>query len=126
MIKEMFDELVLSANKDDTFFTLLRFLNKRGFRCDLHVLIPDRGDGKKGKIDIIATKNNTKLAIMLDNKEPRIKSINKLKQMPSNYIKCIICRIVGVYRKVKNFHFIYPRHLKAPLVKKIDNKDFLC
>ena len=121
MIKKMFDELVLSEDRDDTFFTLLRFFNKRGFSCECHVLIPDRGDGKKGKIDIIATKDDTKMAIMLDNTKPRVKSVQKLQLLSDDYIKCIICRVVGVYRKIKDFHMIYPRHLKKsvkPIVVK--------
>jgi hypothetical protein len=124
MIKNMFDELVLSEDKDDTFFTLLRFFNKRGFSCELHVLIPDRGDGNKGRIDIIATKDDTKLAIMLDNTKPRVKSVKKLQLLTDNYIKCIICRVVGVYQKIKDFHIVYPRHLKKS-VKPIIVKEFL-
>lgn len=125
-IEKMFKELVLSVDKDDTFFGLLRYLTKLGFTNTLHAEVPDRGDGYKGKIDIIAQRNDLKLAIMLDNLEPRLKSINKLKSIPPGFVKVIICRKVAPYKKIKDFHFVYPRFLKGDLIESLpENKPVL-
>ena len=54
------------------------FLQKDGYSVIKEVKVPNRGDGRKGKIDIVAEINNEKTAIEIDWISPRKKSLFKL------------------------------------------------
>lgn len=54
------------------------WLQARGWLCELEYEVPNRGDGRIGRIDIMATKNNCRLGIEVDWQSPREKSIYKL------------------------------------------------
>lgn len=54
------------------------WLEEKGFSCQLEVKVPARGDGRTGRLDILATRGSTKLAVEVDRGSPREKSIFKL------------------------------------------------
>ena len=61
-----------------------------GFKVDREFSVPDRGDGKmKGFIDLVIT-SPERVAIELDRKKPRKKSILKLRQFDG--VKIIVLR----------------------------------
>ncbi|MCK9320000.1 hypothetical protein [Methanoculleus sp.] len=112
MIPELFERLVLTDNAKIAHYETVKYLENLGFECQKEYRVPDRGDGRSGRIDIIAFKGNLQIAIEIDRLSPRAKSIYKLKELPDGFIKCVICRKVAKYRKVKDFHFIYPSFVK--------------
>lgn len=108
MVDKLFNQLVLTDNANLAHKETVSYLEKLGFCCQHEYRVSDRGDGRSGRIDIIAIKGDLKLAIEIDRKSPRAKSIYKLKTLPPEFIKCVICRKISKYRKLNDFHFIYP------------------
>lgn len=53
-------------------------LNKHG-KIEREISVPDRGDGKKGRIDIVFNYRGEKIPIELDRISPRSKSIFKIR-----------------------------------------------
>jgi len=51
---------------------------KQGYKIKRQVEVPDRGDARKGRIDIVVEKDGNKIALELDWKSPRVKSKFKL------------------------------------------------
>lgn len=49
-----------------------------GWSVRREVVVQDRGDGRRGKIDLVATKDGRTVAIELDCRSPRAKSLRKL------------------------------------------------
>lgn len=67
--------------KSIDFQNIICNLLKKKRKISRQVWVEDRGDGKRGKIDIIFSYDIGKyVAIQIDNKSPRAKSIYKLKQ----------------------------------------------
>lgn len=58
-------------------------LSKEG-RVWSQVIVNDRGDGRRGKVDFIWQKEKEIIGIEIDYKSPRKKSIFKLKQLNAN------------------------------------------
>jgi len=65
----------------ETHKKVAAFLERNGFYCRNEFRVPDRGDGRPGKIDIYAERGNLRLAIEIDRETPREKSIYKLRQV---------------------------------------------
>ncbi len=122
MINKLFDKLVLTDTAALAHRDVVNYLTQRGFKCQCEYVLTNRGDGHKGRIDLIAIKNDIKLAIEIDCRTPRLNSIRKLKQMPKEYIKCIICRVVAPFRKINEFNIIYPIAVNARPEKLIPTK----
>lgn len=57
-------------------------LQRDGWAVQCEVQVPDRGDGRVGRIDLVATRGPDVVAIELDRKTPRQKSIFKLESFP--------------------------------------------
>ncbi|HEY2459610.1 MAG TPA: hypothetical protein VGI16_02335 [Candidatus Acidoferrum sp.] len=55
-------------------------LRERGWRVHREVQVPNRGDGIRGRIDLVATQADIRVAIELDNVITRKKSRFKLSQ----------------------------------------------
>ena len=57
------------------------------------VIVPRRGDGQRGRVDLVASwpESGLQMAVECDNKSPRAKSITKLKQMPAD-VRLIVLR----------------------------------
>lgn len=79
MIKELFNELVLTDNAKLSHEETVKYLESLGFNCKNEYRVLNRGDGRSVRIDIIAIKADLKIVIEIDRLSPRIKSIYKLK-----------------------------------------------
>ena len=67
------------------------YLISKGYECKLEHKVKDRGDGRAGKIDILAEKGLEKWAIEVDWNKPRKKSLTKLKSM-DGFHKIVLLR----------------------------------
>ena len=56
------------------------WLEERGYSCTLEVPVADRGDGRSGRIDLLAERDGVQVAIEVDRDSPREKSLFKLRQ----------------------------------------------
>lgn len=56
------------------------WLEGRGYSCTLEVPVADRGDGRTGRIDLVAERGGNRVAIEIDRETPREKSLFKLRQ----------------------------------------------
>ena len=56
------------------------WLEKRGYSCTLEVPVADRGDGRSGRVDLMAERDGNQVAIEIDRDSPREKSLVKLRQ----------------------------------------------
>lgn len=54
--------------------------------------VPNRGDGKRGKVDLVAEKGPVRAAIELDRRSPRQKSIFKVNQVKDATFRVVFCR----------------------------------
>lgn len=89
--------LLLEATPDDgravVFERAVRDgLKKLGFTVRQNVIVPNRGDGFRGKVDIVAERGNERAAIELDAATPREKSIFKVKQVTGATLRLVYCR----------------------------------
>ena len=55
---------------------------KENFDIFTEVVVKDRGDGRRGKIDLVAKKDNLIIAVEIDRLTPRQKSIYKISNYP--------------------------------------------
>lgn len=69
--------------------SLIRF----GWALERERRVTDRGDGRYGQVDLVATKDRETVAIELDRHSARRKSIIKLGQVPST------CQVIIVRGK---------------------------
>ncbi|MDH6372796.1 hypothetical protein M2444_004625 [Paenibacillus sp. PastF-3] len=86
-----------TLNAKETQTKITSFLKKKGWSCKNELFINDRGDGKKGRVDIVAHKDGITLAIEIDRLHPRKKSILKLQGINAyrililrGTVKCVI------------------------------------
>ena len=87
----MFSGLVLTDHAKTAQLEVRDFMRNKGYFCRLEVFVNDRGDGKTGRIDIVCYKKNETIAIEVDRKTPRRKSIFKLENFKATK-KYVICR----------------------------------
>lgn len=68
-------------------------LSSIGFDLETEWRVPDRGDGRFGKIDVVATRGDEVIAIELDRKSARKKSVYKLLNgIPHATVRVVFCR----------------------------------
>jgi len=73
---------------DESFAAQSIFINAvidLGWRCQKELKVLDRGDGRSGRIDFMAQKDDIIIAVEIDNYLPRIKSIRKLQQLQNTF-----------------------------------------
>lgn len=91
-----FEEGIRSLHVDDDSWKcnlqVREHLEENGFTWKSEIAIPDRGDGKSGRIDLIAIRGNEKYAIEIDYVTPRDKSVFKLNNFDDDYVKVILLR----------------------------------
>lgn len=87
----MFENLKLTDNAKLAQNEVRNYMQSLGYKCILEYKVKDRYDGNSGRIDIVCFKNNETIAIEVDNKKPRKKSIYKLENFNANK-KYVICR----------------------------------
>lgn len=60
---------------------------KAGYFCQREFVVADRGDGRKGKVDLyVSDMSGASCGIEIDWKSPREKSIIKLQQLPTGFV----------------------------------------
>jgi len=67
-------------------------LKAEGFKVKREVLVPQRGDGRRGRIDIVAERGAETVALELDRRQPRLKSVRKLMCLGSCSLKAVVVR----------------------------------
>jgi hypothetical protein len=85
---------------EDTACHLLRGL---GYMVSRQVIVPDRGDGLRGKVDIVAAKPFVLLALEIDRCTPRTKSIFKVRQIKGATMRLVYCRQAVNERRMQKF-----------------------
>lgn len=73
------------TNSRDFENLIYGILSKEG-KVWSQVVVNDRGDGRRGKVDFVWQKGNETIGIEIDYKSPRQKSIIKLKQLAADRI----------------------------------------
>ena len=67
-------------------------LERNGYECKREARVKNRGDGRAGRIDVVAHLNYKMIAIEFDNCSPRVKSVYKLSRLPREIRKFCILR----------------------------------
>lgn len=67
-------------------------LRARGWAVDCEVDVPDRGDGRPGRIDAVVRKGSEVVALELDRCAPRAKSVAKLRSYQSATARAVAVR----------------------------------
>lgn len=78
-------EKVKAKDFEDLIYSILI---KRG-RVKRQVTVPNRGDGRRGKVDLVWYFENETIGIEIDRKTTRKKSIHKLKELGADKIYAI-------------------------------------
>jgi len=79
--EHMFDDLAVSDDAALAHHQTVAFLISLGYHVQLEVEI--RVEGRNGRIDLVATKGDEVLAVELDRRSPRKKSLVKLEHYPA-------------------------------------------
>lgn len=68
-------------------------LNALGATVIREVIVPRRGDGQRGRVDLVASwpESGLQIAVECDNKSPRKKSLTKLKQVVAD-VRLVVLR----------------------------------
>ena len=90
-INELFADLEVDDNAKIAQNQLCEYLAKRGYKCEKEYFVLDRGDCYHGYIDVVADKENERLAIEFDRRSPRKKSLIKLKSISATH-KIVLLR----------------------------------
>ena len=64
-----------------------------GYSVKHNFLVPDRGDGYRGKVDFVAWRWDGIIALELDREKPRKKSIWKVQQVRDTTTRLVYCRV---------------------------------
>ncbi len=110
----MFDDLIITNHAKTAQNEAVIHLENKGYICIKEYKVNDRGDGRSGRIDIVAKNNAETIAIEFDNISPRNKSIYKLKNFNADK-KYILLR-VGNTNKIIDGIFI------KSIVRRNDNE----
>lgn len=78
---QLFSTLTVTDNARIAHEEVVQFLERHGFKCEKEHFVIDRGDGRRGRVDVYAVRGNLKLAIEIDERTIRKKSIFKLRQI---------------------------------------------
>jgi hypothetical protein len=89
--EKIFDGLTVPDDAKAAHDKITEWLGNLGYDCHKEIWVDDRGDGRRGRIDIVASNNAHTLAIEIDRLTPREKSVFKLKQV-NGVIRIILLR----------------------------------
>lgn len=81
--EELFDSLTVPDNAKQAHEAVIERLESYGYVCEREYAVKNRGDGKAGRIDILARNETHIMAIEIDRLTPRDKSVFKLRQVPN-------------------------------------------
>jgi len=63
-----------------------------GFDCEVEVTVADRGDGHAGRLDLVAERDGLRIALELDDRTPRAKSLAKLAGALDCQLRAVVLR----------------------------------
>ena len=109
-IIELFKGIIITDHAKTAQYEIADHLRKNGYDVELEYPISNRGDGRGGRIDIVATNQSDKLAIEVDRSSPRLKSMEKLKSM-DGYVKIVLLRN-GNYKFMREGVLIYSLNIE--------------
>lgn len=119
----LFDDLIVPDNAKQAHDLVIERLENRGYLCEREYTVKDRGDGRVGRIDVLARKEAHILAIEIDRLTPRDKSVFKLRQVP-NAEKIILLRGGIADEFIGDIHVISIGHTEEPQQKDELNQIF--
>lgn len=85
-------ESIPLLHADELHAKVLFDLKAMGYQVKRDYLIQNRGDGRRGKLDVLATRDDEVIALELDHATPRRKSILKVNNCPNATARIIVCR----------------------------------
>ena len=112
-VSEMFKDLEITDHAKTAQYEIAEHLRNKGYTVTLEYPVSSAGNGHSGRIDIIATSKQEKLAIEVDRSSPRDKSMFKLNLM-DGYIKIVLLRN-GTYNFIRDSVAIYSLKAKENL-----------
>lgn len=83
----------------DIQMEMAAWLEADGFEVRTEVATPHRGDGRRGRIDIVFASNGDECAVEIDRRLPRIKSIAKIRAYKP-YCGFVVTRSDGLITEV--------------------------
>lgn len=91
LIRELSTEIkgLVASNAAGLHWAVEMALEDIGFDCEREVVVPDRGNGHPGRVDLVARRGGIIVAMELDRATPRMKSIAKLR-----FFECDVRAIV--------------------------------
>lgn len=101
----LFSGLIVSNDSHLAHSQVVAHLRAQGWACQREYSVADRGDGHPGAIDILAAKQGVLLAIEIDRKSPRQKSIVKLRRVSADY-RVVLLRGGRRSQKVDDIHIV--------------------
>lgn len=83
-LQKIFSDLAVKDDDRAATMAVMAELEKNGYLCQNEVPVPSRGDAPKytGRIGVVATKNGCTIAIEVDRRSIREKTIFKLREYP--------------------------------------------
>lgn len=79
------------VSASDFCLSLAQSLSELGYEVIREVKVGERGDGRTGRVDIVASRDGLRVAIECDRKTPRMKSIVKLGRVAAD-VRLVVCR----------------------------------
>lgn len=96
-LRDMLIEMHPFANAGEMHWKIGDILTSLGFSVTREYPVEERGDGRSGRIDLLAEGHGLRIAMELDRKTPRKHSIEKLRRIP-DAIRLILLREPGTRR----------------------------
>lgn len=72
------EDTLLPDRAKDAHDAIERIIDAHGWTVHREWEVPDRGDGRRGFIDLVAFRDEERIAVEIDRRSPRVKSIRKL------------------------------------------------
>lgn len=120
--ESVFDGLTIPDNAKAAHDKVIEWLTGLGYDCQREVYVDDRGDGRRGRIDLVAINDKHMLAIEIDQLTPREKSVFKLKQV-DGFIKIILLRGITNHQSIPGIDFIIAIPLENDTNEAINYQD---
>lgn len=89
---KLFLESVHPCHSEQFHCEVVRGMKTLGYEVKRNVTVGDRGDGARGRIDVIARRDAELIALELDHSRPRKKSLFKIKHYPNATGRIVVCR----------------------------------
>lgn len=88
------ERIPAASSAKDFSASVTEQLRRLGFEIQTEYLVKNRGDGRRGRVDLVASRGPDVIAIELDRKTPRQKSVFKVRQVRNATAHLVLCREV--------------------------------